>query len=141
MGACEPLEERHALVRRDEEERVVAHLDEELRVDLVVRQVRVRRDLRPALALPEAERAADRLGRGEDPVEPVERALVERRVVLERPHDARDDRALGAPVRPVQQDQPVRPPLPDEVRERPVDLLLHLLLADERVWREPLVPR
>src|SRR6202041_3260687 len=77
------LEKLTPLRDGDQKERMVADLDEELRVDLVIGQVRVGRRGGPGLgALPEAERSAHHLPRREHPVEAVERALVERRVVL-----------------------------------------------------------
>jgi hypothetical protein len=90
--------------------------------------------------LTEAERAAQRLRRREDPVEAVEHPLVDRRVVLERAHDARDDRALRRAVRAVKEDEPIRASFAHEVRDRPIDLLLDLLLTDERVVRLRRVP-
>jgi hypothetical protein len=135
------LEQLLALVDGNEEERMVADLDEELRVDLIVREVRVRADLRALILLAEAEAAAHCLARREDPVEAVERALVDGRVVLERAHDARDDGALRGAVGSVEQDESVRPSLADEVRHRAVDLLLHLLLPDEGVRSLQRIPR
>ena len=90
-------EEPFAVGGRDEEQRVVAHLDHQLRVDLLVGQVGVGVDpLAAGLAavVSEAERAADRLLRREDPVEAVERPVVQRRVVLERRHHALGDGRL-----------------------------------------------
>ena len=119
---------------------MVPHFHEEARVDLVVRQVRVaavaaRRRGGAAATSRETHRAAQPRLIGKHPVKPVERAFVLRRVVLESPHDARRDGALRGTVRPVQENQPIRPPFAPEVLERAVDLLLHELLTDERFAR------
>src|SRR5882672_1039238 len=61
--------------------------------------------------------------------------------MLERGHDARSHRRLRGAVRAVQKDETVRAPFPHEVRERAVDLFLHMLLADEGAPRQRLAVR
>src|ERR1700716_588525 len=70
--------------------------------------------------------------RRKDPIEAVERSLVERRVVLECGHHALGDGRLGRAVRAVQQDEPVRAPFAHEVRESAVELFLYVFLPDQR---------
>src|SRR5439155_8882512 len=105
----------------------------EPRVDEAVVEVRERGAGALEAAAAEADAAALKLLRGEDPVEAVERALVERGVVFERARDAGDERGLGGAVRAVQEDELVDAPLAHEVGERAVDAGLHVLLPDEVV--------
>ena len=133
-GVVEALNQSAPLGDGEEEERVVAQLDDQAAVDLIVVEVGVG-GARGGLALGalgEPERAAHRLPAGEDPVEAVERALFEGGVVLQRAEDAGRHRALGRAVGPVHEHQPVGPPLLHEVGEAAVDLGLQLLVADER---------
>ena len=135
IGGAEPLADQLApLAARQQQQRVVAHLVGDLRLDELVVEVRVGL-LRAAVleAAAEADAALGQLLRREDPVELVERALVERRVVLHRPLQAGDEGRLGAAVRAVQQDEAVGAPLAREVRDQPVDRRLHLLLPHQRV--------
>src|SRR5580692_1241832 len=124
---------------------MVAHLDDELGVDLVVAEVRIGRETPAAGVLgTESQAPAHGLGRREHPVKPIERALVERRIMLERRHDAGRYRRLGRAVRTVEQDETIRPPLAHEVRERSINLFLDVLLADEGTARQSprgLLPR
>jgi hypothetical protein len=87
----------------------------------------------------EANPALLQLLRGKDPVEAVERALVERRVVLERTGETAHEGRLGAPVRPVEQEQLVDRALASEVGDRAVHARLHLLLPHQPI--APAVPR
>ena len=119
---------------RQQQQRVVPHLVGDLRLDQLVVEVGERLLGAAGLeAAAEADAALGQLLRREDPVEPVERAFVERRVVLHRALHARDERRLGAAVRAVQQDEAVGPPLAREVRDQAVDRRLDLLLPHQRV--------
>jgi hypothetical protein len=127
------LDECPAFFEGQEEQGMIADLDDEAGVDLFLGEVRVALafgalDL---LVAGETDRAADTLLGGEDPVKTVERAFVERRVVLERAGDAGADRALRRAVWSVEQEEAVRPAFAREVREDSVDLFLDALLADE----------
>src|SRR5688572_11111466 len=98
-----------------------------MRVALLARKYGAR-----ALA-PEADGAAHRLFVGKHPVKAVQRALVLRRVMFERAHDARGDGALRRAVRTVEQHHAVGPPLAHEIAERAVDLALNGFLTDQRL--------
>src|SRR5207245_11383966 len=69
---------------------------------------------------------------GEDPVEPVERALVRSRAVLERALQGGDERRLRRPVGTVEQDELVHAAGAHEGVQDPVDGVLHVLLPDHR---------
>ena len=123
------VEQRHPVLERDEQHRVVAQLVADAGVDQVVGQVgeRVGRAVGAGPAAEAHPRLARALG-GEHPREAVGRALIERRVVLERAADAADERRLGGAVGPVQQHQPVGAAVADEAGQRPVELVLRRLL-------------
>src|SRR5690606_28820118 len=70
-----------------------------------------------------------------DPMEAVQGALVARRVMLERAHEAGSDGALGGTVRAVQQEHPVGTAFPDEVAQNAVDFRLYGLLPHQRIPR------
>ncbi len=130
------VEQGPALAPGQEQDGMVPQLVDDLGLDQVVLEVGVALEGPAGLGRAAAREADAGLGhplRGEDPVEPVERALVERRVVLERALQAADQGRLGAAVRAVQQDQAVGAPLPGEVRDQAVDGALDLLLADQVV--------
>src|SRR5690606_33132453 len=118
-----------------EEQRVIAELVRQLGVDQLVRQVGVgvAGAVLVEVGAGEADPALGDLGAREDPVDPVERALVGGRVVLQRPADAADQGGLGRAVGAVQEEELVRHPLVHEVGPRPGDAGLHLLLADQPV--------
>ncbi len=107
------LEQALALGTRQQKQRMIAHLDEQPRVDVLLGQVRVAllaREHRARALAAEADRAAHRLFVREHPMKAVQRALVLRRVVFERAHDARGDGALCRAVRAVEQHHAVGPP-------------------------------
>ena len=121
---------------RNQEERMVLHLAGEPRVDLLAFEVRVRLDRAGAQLLAEPDGPLHQPLVGEDPVEPVERALFLARVVLQRTLHGGDDGRFRRPVRPVQQDQLVHPAGAHEGMQHPVDGVLHFFLPDNR--RSPL---
>jgi hypothetical protein len=127
------LQELHALLEGHEEERVVAQLAADARGDLGIRElgVAVEAVVFRGAVTPEAERGfAVAVGR-ENPVEPVHRAFGALRILLEAAHQAADDRAFGAAVRAVQQNEFIVHALADEALEDLVNVLLHAFLADE----------
>src|SRR5690606_32307091 len=87
--AIEAIDELPAGGLRQQEQGMVAHLDEQASVDLVVAQMRVARPLvGDALRTAEPDRPAERRLAREDPMEAVQGSLIARRVVLERAHEA-----------------------------------------------------
>src|SRR5215211_2938933 len=92
---------------------MVADLDEEARIDLFLVEVRVAGTGAPSSAprATKANRASNRFLTREYPMEAIERSLIGARIVLERSHEARGESRLRRPVRPVQEDELVGPPL------------------------------
>ncbi len=132
-GTDELVEQLLALVERHEQQRMIAQLVAEARVDRVVGQVRERVHRLEGRMTAEADAGARALLRREDPREAIQRALVERRVVLERAPQAADECRLRRAVRAVQQDHLARAPVAHEALQHLVGLVLDHLLAEQAI--------
>jgi hypothetical protein len=131
---AEGLQQPAPLGARHQQEGVVLERTGQAGVEGVAVQVGEAAQFGPLGATPagaEAERASplQPLVAREDPAEPVEGPLRRAGVGLHRPEEGPDQRRLGRPVGPVEQDDLVDPAGPHEGAEGPDDGRLDLLLA------------
>ena len=134
----EALEDGPPPLLRQQQHRMVPQIAGHPRVDVVLVEVGEALELaaRPRLVAgrpSEAQALLRHARRGEDPVEPVHRALIGSGVDLETARQGTDERGLGRAVGPVQQHQARDTPLLHEVREHAVEIVLRLLLPHHAV--------
>src|SRR5664279_3844470 len=98
---------------------MVTNFDEQPRVDLLVRQVRIAAVVARALyaLTAKTDRAAQRGLRRKYPMEAVQRTFVEQRIVLQCAGNAGGHRAFGRAIRTVQEQHAIGSPLAREVTE------------------------